>query len=406
MKIFNYLFYILLFIGFFLPTNNNFYIPLPGVLLKVNELAFLLLPIVNVLCVSKGSVRFIDKKLSNRIIIFIGIILFTEFVVKRLYFGQGFGDAFKTIRMGMPLFSSLVLILQGIRVDIKVVWKVLLVAISSSVILSLISLIIPLPIYYDLESGADLLKENQGRVMNSNASFGVIGLYLLFENKDKWYNQGRLVRITAILSLIALVIGFNRTYLAILTLEGCYLVYKNFSVKQIVRGIFIAGMFFGVGLYAYFNNTIIQRQIDKRILSIVFQETTIAESTISDNRDGIYANIEERLEEGYWVIGLPYKVAIFEGYSPKKGRYKATKTDISLINLLLRYGILPLIIFIFIIWRLRYHTFRLALFLYALASLNIDSLYGHNSIFFIIIITFLIHYEPSKSIKYNLYSSS
>jgi len=67
MKLFNYLFYVFLFVGFFLPTNSNFYIPLSGVLLKINELAFLLLPFINILCTSKSQVRFKVFRLKRNI---------------------------------------------------------------------------------------------------------------------------------------------------------------------------------------------------------------------------------------------------------------------------------------------------------------------------------------------------
>jgi len=67
MKPFNLLFYLLLFIGFFLPTNSNMYIRLPGISLKVNELAFLLLPIVNLLCASKIKRFRVDKKIKKYI---------------------------------------------------------------------------------------------------------------------------------------------------------------------------------------------------------------------------------------------------------------------------------------------------------------------------------------------------
>ena len=52
-SLFNRIFYVILFIGFFLPTNSNFYLPLPGVLLSINEFAFILLPIINLFCYSQ-----------------------------------------------------------------------------------------------------------------------------------------------------------------------------------------------------------------------------------------------------------------------------------------------------------------------------------------------------------------
>src|SRR5699024_528130 len=124
--------------------------------------------------------------------------------------------------------------------------------------------------------------------------------------KDKWYNQGRLVKTVSILSVIALIITFNRTYLALLLLEFLYLTYKTFSRRTFAKILFYSIVFFGIAFYSYNNFDIVQRQIDNRILSIVFQETSLVESTINDNRDQIYEGIERRIDEGYWIIGLPY----------------------------------------------------------------------------------------------------
>src|SRR5690606_28811875 len=150
----------------------------------------------------------------------------------------------------------------------------------------------------------------QGRIINSNASFGVIGLYLLFADKNKWYNQGKLVKIVSILSIVALILTFNRTYLALIVLEFLYLAYKTFSAKTFYKILFYPLLLISIGYFFYTTFDVVQRQIDKRILSIVFQETTLAESTIENNRDQIYDGIEKRLKEGYWVIGLPYNVGI------------------------------------------------------------------------------------------------
>lgn len=407
MKLFNYIFYVVLFLGFFLPTNTTFYIPIGGALVPAVELAFILLPIINAFCISKNQLRFRDKKLKKKVYLFLGIIFFTEIIIKRFAFGQGLGDAFSTIRIGIPLFSTLIILVQGVRADVRVVWKVLLWAISCSIILSLVSLIVPLPIYYDLKQGANLLATSGGRIGNANASFGIIGLYLLFEEKDKWFNQGKLVKWTAILSVIALVLTFNRTYLALLALEGFLLAFKNFKVKKIINAFFLAFAFLGVVFYAYHSFDIIQRQIDKRILSIVFGENTVMASTIEGNRDVIYEGIAKRLNEGYFVIGLPNDIPIFT-YPARNGNEtrSLSTTDTSFINVLLRYGIIPFILWIMILrhvfWKIPFRFVKFIFLIFALASLNTDALMRQNSIFFLIIILFISfsYYEKKHSLPH------
>ena len=408
MKLANLLFYFLLFVGFFLPTNGNMYIPLPGVYLKVNELAFILLPIVNLFCTSKNKRFRLDRKLAKYIVLYLIVVFITEFLFKPIAFDQSFGDSFKSFRLGLPLYSSLVLIYSGIRADIKVVWKILLVAVGISVILSIISVFVSLPIYYNVEE-EDLLNVFQGRILNSNAPFGIIGLYLIFADKNKWYNQGKLVLYISILSIIALIISFNRTYLFLIVLEFLYLSYITFSKKTFYKIILYPVFSFMLLFYGYNNVDIVQRQIDKRILSILFQETSLAESTIDGNRDVIYAAMATRIEEGYWLIGMPYNIPIYI----KDGNYERNDiamkiTDTSFVNILLNYGFFPLILFLLIYHRLykivpsKIYKFLLILFL--LASLNIDSLMRHNSIFFLIILFIIINRNPNA--KSSFYSQN
>ena len=91
--LFNRLFYSMIFIGFFLPTNSEFYVPLPGVLLSINELALILLPIINLFCYSQNNVRIKNPRLKRNIILLILVVVFTEVIVKSLVYGQSFGQS-------------------------------------------------------------------------------------------------------------------------------------------------------------------------------------------------------------------------------------------------------------------------------------------------------------------------
>jgi hypothetical protein len=379
----------MLFFGFFLPTNGNYFLPLPGVQLKINEFALIVLPIINIFCFSRNQVIIKNTRLKRNIILLIIVVVFTEVVIKKLMYGQSFGDAFKTIRIGLPLFSSLVLIFQGIRADIKIVWKTLLVAISASVIISVLSLVVSLPIYYDMDSGADILEESRGRLGNSNFHFGLIGMYMLIQDNNHWYSKGKLVKITAILSVFALILGFNRTLLALLFLESVYLLRVRFDLKKIRKitsyGILVLVIFFG----AYFNSETMRYQMDKRIFSIIEGEQSIAENTIEGNREVIYTAVQEKLASGYYVLGLPYKIPIFTWaarWSFEDDRVMRV-TDTSALTILLRYGIIPLILIFIILRQLFLFSnnlfFKTILILFLLASLNIDVLLRQNAILFI-----------------------
>lgn len=393
MNIANVIFYILLFIGFFLPTNSSLNIQLPGVSIFVNEIAFLLLPIVNIFCTSNSKKVNIGFKLSRYIILYLIIVLFTEFLIKYIVFNQSLGDGFKAYRIGIPFYSSIFLLYSGFKANIKIIWKVILWSVIISVFLSIISLYIYLPIYPEMED-MTILEFNQGRVVNSNAPFGVIGLYLLFADKDKWYNQGKLVKYASILSVIALVLSFNRTYLMLLVLEFAYLAYKTLTFKSLFKIFSYPIIFLMVTFIAYNNNVQIQRQIDNRILSILFEEQTLAESAIEGNRDMIYDGMLSRIDEGYWVIGLPLEVPIFLNNSVYvENVVPMSVTDTSFINILLRYGIIPLILWFLIIKTMfkknKSLLLRTSLIIFAIASLNLDALFRHNSILFLVILFYL-----------------
>ncbi|WP_299534715.1 hypothetical protein [Ulvibacterium sp.] len=293
------------------------------------------------------------------------------------------------------MFSSLILITQGIRADIRIVWNTLLFAISASVIISVLSLVINLPIYYEMESGADVLTETRGRLGNANFFFGLIGMYLLIQDRNNWYSKGKLVKITAILSIFALILTFNRTFLALLFLETIFLLWVKFDAKKFRKivsyGILVLLIFFG----AYSTNETMRNQMDKRIFSILLGEQSIAEETIEDNRDIIYSAVIEKVTSGYYVVGLPFKTPIFT-WPPRWStdvERDIRVTDTSAFTILLRYGIIPLLLSLLILKQLYSFSnnlfFRTILILYLIASLNLDIILRLNSILFIALIFFI-----------------
>lgn len=380
----------MLFIGFFLPTNNDFYLPIGPLLLSLSELAFIALPVLNVLSKPEGKVLRVNSKIELFALLLISVIILSDLVFKVIIYGQGLGEGVRSLRMGLPLLSSILLLFQGLRPSIEKIWSVMMAAIGGSIIISFCSLFLPIPLYYGVQSSADILAETQGRLVNSNASFGVIGLYILFRRNRSWYATRRWFRLVMVFSGISLIATFNRTYLALLAIELIFLLRGSFTLTLIYRFLIInalIGVTF-IGLYRYF--PIIERQVDRRIISIVTQETSIYQSTIESNRDKIYNGIISRINEGYWMFGLPFDKNIFV----KKSRsgIKAMKfTDTSLANMLLRYGILSFIFYLLLlrgIYNDKYGV-RFVLIIYLIASLNIDSLLSHNSVFFLVIFMFL-----------------
>lgn len=71
-------------------------------------------------------------------------------------------------------------------------------------------------------------------------------------------------------------------------------------------------------------------------------------------------------------------------------------TDTSLINVLLRYGIIPLIIFVLILVKMYRKAppgiLTYTMIVYLISSLNIDAILRHNSILFLTILYFIVQH--------------
>ncbi|WP_426790104.1 hypothetical protein [Sphingobacterium sp. WOUb80] len=398
--VFNYLFYLLIFVGFFLPTNNTFYIPLPGVLLKFNELALLGLPVVNELCKSKYSFRLRSKKLRLLSLSLLMLILFNELVLKSIVYSQSISDGVKSLRYALPLLVSLFLLFRGINTNIKQLYYVFIITILTSYLLSLISLVYPLPIYYNLDNSEDVLSAFSGRLINGNASFGLIGVYLLLKKCNSFFYDKKIYKAVYILSIIILVMTFNRTFLAAIFVEVIILTFKSFNVKKAISAIFVGVVGIIVAFLLYNSNETIRKQIDRRILPILTQEQSISENAVQDSRQVIYDGVFRRLSESYWIAGLDFKTKIFE-IQRIDGIYEASKTDISFINILLRFGIVPLILYLILLKRLYKLKlfFPLVLVVIMLTSLNIDLLMNQNTIFFIVLYVSFINLNNITNIR-------
>jgi hypothetical protein len=384
MKIFNYLFLITLFLGFFLPNNSSYNIDIGGFDLQIRELGFFLLPFFNYLSINQNKYTLNNKKLKIYIYILLIIITLTEFF-KMLYYGYSLYGFVSSISFGLPLFSSLILVFQQVRTNLKLVWQTLLFALSVSFLFSITSIFINLPIYQNLE-GENYLEVVRGRIINSNASFGIIGLFLLLSSNKEWYNKELIVKITSLLSIIGLLLTFNRTYLLLAIFAVLFLIFKRTGKRVFIKVIFTIFVLSLVFNFAYKNFDVVKSQIDRRIISIINRETTIYESAFDNNRNYIINATINKIKDGYWAFGLPHD-AIIVNYWHRNTT--ARLTDTSIINILLRYGIIPLFLVIITFYQMlkinKDKNFYFLFFIFLIASINVDSIMRHNSILFLII---------------------
>ncbi len=400
-KLLKKFFLFFLFLAFALP--RAYILPI-GFALEFRELAFLMLPVFNILARKENHFLFESvkhRKIKRGIHWFIIVVIFTEFLLKGVLFDQSFDEGIKSMRLGLPLFSGLLLVTQGLNVNVNQAWRTLLLAILTSVLLSFTNFFFPLPFITSLND-EEVQPLFTGRLGNLNFSFGIVGLYLLMTNTSSVYMNGGLVRRSSLAAIVALIGAFNRTYLVILVLEFGVLFSKKYSLKKILKMTLLMSVFFSTLIYLNNNNLVLRNQVEKRFISILSGEISVEESFLVDNRDYIYESIVNRISEGYWITGLPYKTPIFV----REARYNRnemnmSKTDISIVNILLRFGIIPLLILVYVLVtmvKLRFLFFNLTFIFYLLASINIDALFNQNSAFFIFFI-FLINTERCKFVK-------
>lgn len=401
-----YFFYFIFFISFYSPVNSASFFGFSSVLISSSEIAFVLLPLIN-LSIKKNKLTDVNIKYVKEIgIAFICYVVAIEFI-KEIMIEGSIGDFFKSLRLSLPLLSAITILITGLRVDIKKFWFILLITIFVSNLLSIFAFLFEITRFLPPEESYTRF----GRMFNSNSGFGLIALYLIFESKKVWYNKGWFVFVVVITSFVGLLLSGNRTMIIVAILLSLFIGINKYSVKTVLRSSF----FLLLAVYAFYllysNNQYIERQMNRRVLPLISGDVSVLEDAYFGSREIILEDTKKKLENGSWMVGLPYSKEIFEygnDIYQKSGRGKMKMTDTSLINILLRYGVLALLLFLlffFFLYRGNYlkenksYIFLYTFPFYFLAAFNIDELVQHNSILFIIISLYLVKSESFKRVE-------
>jgi hypothetical protein len=357
---------------------------------------YLLLPIINYFSFTSNPIIFRNYIIKLSILLFFFLVLVSEFFFKIIFFDQSFIGGLNSIKVGLPLVSSLIMLFHGFKPNLDKVFRVILLAIIGSFSISIISIFLPLPIYNDIEVTGSILEMFEGRLFNSNASFGIIAPFLLYKRRLIGMGKSRLLTIACISSILSMLLTFTRTYFLILFIVIFVIYFKKFTIKKFKFLLRISAIVCLVFFLLYSNFESIQFQIDKRFLSALYSYTEVYNQTIDNNRDVIYQGVIEKIYQGYWIIGLPYHLPIFiASKNYLRDEILFYKTDTSIFNILLRFGIFPLLLLVLIFLKMinyRFYIFNMTFLLLFLASFNIDTLFSHNAIFFSIL-TFFISYN-------------
>ncbi|MBD5781457.1 hypothetical protein IEN85_18295 [Pelagicoccus sp. NFK12] len=385
----DFLFCTTILLTFSLPTNATTPIPLGPITFELREFGYLLLPTINLL--SRRSFQSPQTGTCIRPIALaiISAIIGTE-LLKIIVYHSSLIDCVRSLRTPLPLLSCLLLFSTGLRISPQKTWKALSASVGISFLLSLIQFATGAKTP-DILLPSDTTDIDYGRIVNANASFSIIALTALLYSAKKQY-------LLTLLSLATVALTFSRTYLATISLALIYAGMRTPTPNRLFKIALVVTTPTLVSIIAVTSSETIANQVERRIVSIIIQEQTIQGSAIDGNRDIIYNGILDKLKEGKWFIGLPFEEHIFER-EEFNAVTKLRITDTSAANIVLLHGILPLTLYALLLGLLfsssKSAEFRVALTLLTIASLNIDSLYRHNSVFFISAYYFYVKFKPS-----------
>lgn len=414
-----YIFLGLIWLAFLLPSKYwgafNFIIGHTN----LSEMAIIAMPFVYALYPRNDAIVSETKYLRMRkaIFIFFGLILLVN-IMQFLIYSGAIKDYILANRSLVPLFVSLALIYMGPRIKSR------LLILNIGLCLSLSFAISLLYVFFNLEFtpifSTELDEEAfeifaAGRVGNINADYSYLSVYILVLASVYWkYIKKNVLFIvlmaSCILGIFVNYMTFNRTFMIISPLMIAFFAYRYFNLRTIMTVIIMVCSSFIFIYYIYTINDIIRYQVDNRIIYTAQSKERFLTSAYYDNRDVLYMSYLEAGEK-YFPLGVPPTATVTERYH--RGRFLSyNTTDISLLNVFLRFGIITAILFILIgtlfykyiaskklenspvINKIIQLSLLYSLPFMALASFNIDLFVGHYSVLFISILFVSIQKSP------------
>lgn len=385
----------LLFAAFCLPDANLMLFSVGGIFITLKEVVLILFILFYWLLPLHCHV--VDFRTRNLIRLFLFCIVFNE-LLKVLVYDQSLFNAIKSLRTGLPLISAMVILLAGVRLPPLMAVKVLCWSLMTSFLLTGVFYILRLEFQYVTASGVETFSSLQqsGRFFNQNFEFSILGLtFLLFEwpkLKKPEKSVYRFLASTSILALIAAALAFNRTvYIGILIIVAVSLFKRN-SASALIRATAICVSLLSILYYLYHTNPAISRQIDKRIVSVIEGgQQHLAANVLENNRDVLYEQYLENVKV-FWALGIPMEKPLSITFDRKTLERRALGTsDIGLLNIWMRYGLLSLIFFIMIFYYSfvthktliigsGWNVIKYSAIVFFILSFNIDTLVKHNAI--------------------------
>jgi hypothetical protein len=330
--------------------------------------------------------------------------------------GDSLMSLLRDIRVHLPFYSVLLVLLQGLKIQPRLMLKVILSAISLSGLYSIFIALTGMEIGSLYIEGQELSQSGnlEGRVLNLNSLAAIFGLALLaLRDRCAFIGDKALAMATTITCLVLVIvgiIGFNRTILFFypLLMSLFMLNLNNFKRGFIVMLAFVVSVVTAVILYQ--TNFEVREQLNRRVVyPLAGGQGAILENIYFGNREVLYRNYAGILKE-HWGMGAPQTVA-FKMIADSSGVIKSRAVDVSILSLWLRHGVISMVAFVFLYARFIVDFYKsrrvlrrfqvghgvlmaivLALSIYMLIGLNVNII-ASNGLAFLLIFGYFYRVE-------------
>lgn len=393
--------YISLVFCFAFPTKTMYLYALPGLgTLNANEIGLGIFVLIWPFSLLDRTPRKIFK--TQFINLCFLIFLMIDIVIKSLYTNNFIYFFAYEVRYCLPLIVSIFLFVFKSRIDIKEFFFFIFLLTGISFLTSYLFYLYGYSYESKLANGdvASISTFASGRIVNDNVWISLVYMYYLFYPSGYSKNKNFIIKVIALLSILLAVLSFNRTIIFLLLLEFVFYLFMSrlkWSSKLLIMLSSIAFLY-GIVVFVQ-SDELVYNQVNSRILSIV-NGTKDSSSMWKGNRDFMINGALDAFKDNIF-FGSPMDVEFFTYVDGGKGY----RTDVSLINILARFGITGLTIFILFlncvysiigkqfnnpisttISKSLFYSFP---FVFLLA-LNVDLFYSKMTIFYFSLFAFLL----------------
>lgn len=417
-KNYNRLMLVGVYCTFIEPLKGLFMLPLPGFYANLQELGLVLFAFGYFNSGRDASVG-TYRALSRLSMLLLGVIAVVEFF-KLVQYGGGPAAVIRVNRINMNGLCALMFFALGLRPGARLlvhhVFCAILISSSVALVFGILG-IKPTSLFVSLgEAMAEKREwlEATGRFGGLHSNLGVAMVLLIY-----FYGQNMrafviprvwrwVILASALVTIVIAITSFNRTLMGAMLLALPIVLFLEFRIRAFFAAVVVSVLVVATGWIAIANNKNVEKQFRDRIVVAFEGREALLESIYYGGRENIYSEVGKRIKE-YPILGLPYGVPAFVSYD---GYAVAShfNTDISFLNVYLRYGILagPLMMLVvfFLFWvayagrrffppgELNMYARMLfyAVPVYVLISLNYDVYLRHSAIVFFAMMAMHISY--------------